>query len=190
MLVCTAMRSKTSPIRCGGDVSLPPTFQALTAIRLRAISSIGDIMLDSVHQGRSGMTIKRVDRFGQHQLFVVCVRYARIGPGCCGSRRAVVDGQAGRRRWSSLPRRCPRRVARPVGRRSAAPGRLPHRVPLPKLCGRARSRPRPCVAPRSPRFQRNPGRADQESVRGNPSGAPACTRSMCQRWMRRCRRAR
>jgi hypothetical protein len=45
----------------------------LTAIRLRAISSIGGIRLDSVHQGRSGMTIKRVDRFGQHRLFVVYV---------------------------------------------------------------------------------------------------------------------
>ena len=96
MLVCTAMRSKTSPIRCGGDVSLPPTFQALTAIRLRAISSIGDIMLDSVHQGRSGMTIKRVDRFGQHQLFVVCVRYVQDWPGLL----RFATGCGGRSGWS------------------------------------------------------------------------------------------
>ena len=103
MLVCTAMRSKTSPIRCGGDVSLPPTFQALTAIRLRAIPSIGDIMLDSVHQGRSGTTIKRVDCYGQHRLFVVYAVYLlcttadhkhTVRPLCPGLARvaAVRDG--------------------------------------------------------------------------------------------------
>ena len=68
----------------------------LTAIRLRAISSIGDIMLDSVHQGRSGMTIKRVDRFGQHQLFVVCVRYVQDWPGLL----RFATGCGGRSGWS------------------------------------------------------------------------------------------
>jgi hypothetical protein len=112
---------------------------------------------------------------------------------CSGSLRlamGVVAGEAGRGWWPPLPRRCWRRVASTVGRRSAASGRLPHWVLLPSLCQRARSRRRPCAAPRNPRFQRNPGRADQGSIRGNASDAPGCTRSECQRWMHRCARGR
>ena len=111
-------------------------------------------------------------------------------PGSLRLARAVVDGEAGLGRWPSLPRRCWRRVASAVGQRSAAPGRLPHRTLLPSLSRRVRSRPRSCAAPRNPRFQRNPGRADQGSARDNGSDAPACTRSQCQRWMRRCGRGR
>ncbi len=60
-------------------------------------------MLDSVHQGRSGMTIKRVDRYGQHRLFVVYAVYLlcttadhkhTVRPLCPGLARvaAVRDG--------------------------------------------------------------------------------------------------
>ena len=60
-------------------------------------------MLDSVHQGRSGMTIKRVDRYVQHRLFVVYAVYLlctnadhkhTVRPLCPGLARvaAVRDG--------------------------------------------------------------------------------------------------
>jgi hypothetical protein len=124
----------------------------------------------------------------RRRLSTPCVRISRFVRGPCGSRWAVVDGEAGLRRWPSLPQRCRRRAAGRVDRRSAAAGRPRRRVLLPSRCRRARSGRRPCAAPRNPRFQRNPARADQGSAHDNASDAPACTRSERQRWMRRCRR--
>jgi hypothetical protein len=92
----------------------------------------------------------------RHRLRTPCVRTSRFVRCFRGSRSAVVDGDAGLGGWTSLggwpslPQRSRRRVTSRVGRRFAAPGRLPHQVLLSSLCRCARSKPRPLCSTAKP----------------------------------------